>query len=210
VLRNVAALAQAPATSRKPIVILTASQANQLLAIVREDRLYALYVCAISLGLRKGELLALEWSDIDFRKRTLKVNKQLQYLPGMGLVIKSPKTKSSYRTLPLPEIAFSALMKHKVNSTGSLIFATGNGTPFSGRNILRHFHSVLKKLDMPKMAFHNLRHSCASFHLALGTNPKVVQELLGHGTIAITLSIYSHLLPGVSEEAAKNIDKIFT
>lgn len=70
-------------------------------------------------------------------------------------------------------------------------------------NILRHFHSTLVKMGLPKMAFHNLRHSCASFHLALGTNPKVVQNLLGHASIVITLQTYSHLLPGVSEEAAK-------
>ncbi len=210
VLRNVADLAEAPASDNKPTVILTVNQAKKLLETVREDRLYALYACAISLGLREGELLALDWSDIDFTKRTLKVSKQLQYIPSQGLSIRPPKTKTSFRTLPLPDIALSALLEHQENSSGSLIFATSKGTPFSPRNILRHFHLTLDKMELPRMAFHNLRHSCASFHLAMGTNPKIVQALLGHASVGITLSTYSHLLPGVSEEAAKNIDKIFS
>lgn len=210
VLRNVTDLAEAPASDRKPTAILTATQAKKLLQTVRGDRLYALYVCAISLGLREGELLALDWSDIDFKNRTLRVSKQLQYIPGQGLSIKPPKTKTSFRTLPLPDIALSALLAQKENSTGPLIFATSRGTPFSPRNILRHFHLTLDKMGLPRMAFHNLRHSCASFHLAMGTNPKVVQALLGHSNVGITLSTYSHLLPGVSEEAAKNIDKVFS
>lgn len=210
VLRNVADLAQAPNTERKTPVILTATQVNELLETVREDRLYALYVCAVSLGLREGELLALNWADVDFKKRTLRVDKQLQYIPSMGLIIRPPKTKTSHRTLPLPDIAFRALTEHKKNSQGQLIFATEKGTPFYPKNILRHFHSTLVKMGLPKMAFHNLRHSCASLHLALGTNPKVVQNLLGHASVVITLQTYSHLLPGVSEEAAINIDKIFT
>jgi len=210
VLRNVADLADAPASDKKPTIILTATQAKKFLETVREDRLYALYVCAISLGLREGELLALEWSDIDFKKHTLDVNKQLRYIPGQWLSIGPPKTKTSFRNLPLPEIALSALLEHQKNSSGTLIFATGNGTPYSPRNILRHFQKTLTKMGLPKMPFHNLRHSCASFHLAMGTNPKVVQALLGHSSVGITLSTYSHLLPGVSEEAAKNIDKIFS
>jgi len=210
VLRNVADLVEPPASERKTATILTASQARQLLEVVRQDRLYPLYVCAVSLGMRQGELLALEWPDVDFERRTISISKQLQYIPGMGLLVKPPKTRASIRTLPLPDVAFSALLEHKARSNSQLIFATANSTPFSPRNILRHFHATLAEMGLPKMAFHNLRHSCASFHLAVGTNPKVVQELLGHSNIGITLSTYSHLLPGVQEEAARNINKIFT
>jgi len=186
VLRNVADLAQAPIAEKKTPVILTVTQVNELLAMVREDRLYALYVCAVSLGIREGELLALNWDDIDFEKKTLKIDKQLQYIPNHGLIIKPPKTKSSFRTLPLPDIAFKALAEHKKYAAGNLIFATGKGTPYYPKNLLRHFHSTLVKMGLPKMAFHNLRHGCASYHLALGTNPKVVQTLLGHATVVIS------------------------
>jgi len=98
VLRNVADLAQAPNTERKTPVILTATQqVNELLETVREDRLYALYVCAVSLGLREGELLTLNWADVDFKKRTLRVDKQLQHISSQKIIIKSPKTITSLR-----------------------------------------------------------------------------------------------------------------
>ncbi len=209
VLRNVADLAQPPSNDRQIPTILTVPQVRDLLAAVSKDRLYPLYVCAASLGLREGEVLALHWDDIDFTRKTISINKQLQYIPGKGLLIVPPKTKSSYRILPLPDIAYDALLKHKEGATNTLVFATAKRTPFSPRNILRHFHALLTKIGLPKMAFHNLRHSCASFHLAVGTNPKVVQELLGHSTVSFTLQKYSHLLPGVQEEAAKNINKVF-
>ena len=210
VLRNVADLAKPPSAERTIPVILTVPQVNELLDSVRGTREYALYACAASLGLRKGELLALEWSDIDFEKKTLSVNKQVQYMPGSGITVKKPKTKSSIRTLPLPDIAFNALKSHQVHSNGPLVFATSKGTYFSPRNVLRDFQVTLERLGLPKIPFHNLRHSCASYHLAVGTNPKIVQELLGHSSVNITLNLYSHLLPGVNEEATKNINKIFT
>jgi integrase len=159
--------------------------------------------------LREGELLALNWSAVSWEKRTLKVEKQLQYLPGRGLVFKSPKTRGSLRTLPLPDVTYQALRELQAESGEALIFHTSNQTPYSPRNVLRHFHSLLKKMGLEPFAFHNLRHSCASFHLALGTHPKVVSELLGHSSIGITLATYSHLLPGMAEEAAKKMDTVF-
>jgi integrase len=210
VVRNVTDLARPPAVERSLPTILNVSQINQLLDAVKGSRYYAFYLCAASLGLRQGELLALEWSDIDWDKKTITINKQTQYLPGQGISVKYPKTKSSVRTLPLPDITMKALQQHRDFSSGNLIFSTGNGTYFYPRNVLRDFQVTLAKLGLPKIPFHSLRHSCASYHLALGTNPRVVQALLGHSSINITLSVYSHLLPGVSEEAAQNINKIFT
>lgn len=89
---------------------------------------------------------------------------------------------------------------YKIDCLTSIVFST----------VQIHFQKTLSKIGLPKMPYHNLRDSCTSFHLAMGTNPKVVQALLGHSSVGITLSTYSHLLPGVSEEAAKNIDKIFS
>jgi len=209
VLRNVADLAVAPTNEQKIPTILNVRQVNEFLQFVRNDRLYPLYACAVSMGLREGEVLALEWDDVDLKHKTLIVNKQLQYLPGKGLIVKTPKTRSSIRTLPLPRVALEALLEQREKASGALIFATGNGTHFSPRNILRHFQLTLAKMGIPKIPFHNLRHSCASYHLAVGTNPKIVQELLGHSSVTVTLNKYSHLLPGVSEEATKNIDQIF-
>ena len=210
VLRNVADLAQAPVAEKKIPIILNVTEINKLLEFVKGDRWYAFYACAASLGIREGEILALEWKDIDFKNKTVSINKQTQYLPGKGISIKYPKTKSSVRILPLPDVALNALIEHKSFSNNHLVFATSNGTYFSARNVLRHFQQTLAKLDLPKIPFHNLRHSCASYHLAVGTNPKIVQMLLGHSSIVVTLNTYSHLLPGVSEEATQNINKVFT
>lgn len=211
VIRNVADLADPPQKDKRPATVLTADQARRLLELAREAslKLYTLILCAISLGMREGELLALDWSAVNWEKRTLRVERQLQYIPGKGLIIRSLKTRSSYRTLPLPEVTYQALQALNGQAQGSLIFCTGVGTPYSPRNILRYFHRLLEKMDLPIMPFHNLRHSCASFHLALGTNPRVVAELLGHSSTSVTLNVYSHLLPGVGEEAAKRMDTIF-
>ncbi len=135
------------------------------------------------------------------------MEKQLQYLPHKGLMIRAPKTRHAYRTLPLPETTYQALKE--LHKEDGLIFKTSVGTPFYPRNILKYYHRLLTKMGLPIMPFHNLRHSCASFHLALGTNPKVVSELLGHSGIGITLQTYSHLLPGVAEESARKMDTIF-
>ena len=211
VVRNVADQADAPGTNKEPATVLTAAQANRLLEIAKEDTFqwYTLYLCAITLGLREGELLAMDWNCVNWEKHTIRVEKQLQYLPGKGLIIKSPKTRGSYRTLPLPDVTYQALLDHAPASKVGLIFHTSVGTPYNPRNVLRHFHALLKKMDLPTMPFHNLRHSCASFHLMLGTNPRVVSELLGHSSSTITLNLYSHLLPGVGEEAAKKMSTIF-
>ncbi len=210
-IRNVADLADAPSQEKEPATILTAPQVKQLLEIVKGTKFYALYMTAITLGLREGELLALTWGDVDFDHRRIQINKQLQYIPGEGLSVKMPKTKTSVRNLPLPEITCTALQnlfRDDPKKVG-LIFHTSADTPYSPRNILRHFHGLLKKMDLPIMPFHNLRHTCASFHLAAGTNPKVVQEILGHSSVSVTLSVYSHLLPGVGEEAAGRMNKVF-
>jgi len=158
VVRNVADLADAPSQDKNPATILTAAQAKQLFDVVREDRLYPLYICAVTLGLREGELLALTWDDVDFVNRRIRINKQLQYIPGQGLSVKRPKTKTSIRTLPLPDMTYQVLKDYQ--KPNGLIFSTGVGTYFSPRNILRHFHQTLKKMDLPIMPFHNLRHSC--------------------------------------------------
>jgi integrase len=212
VVRNVADLAEPPAQDKIPAAVLTADQAKQLFEVVKEDRLSSLYICAVTLGLREGELLALTWPDVSFENKTIRIDKQLQYIPGKGLSVKLPKTKTSIRTLPLPEVTYTALQKHfrESQNKAGLIFCTSVDTPFNPRNILRHFHATLKKMGLPIMPFHNLRHSCASYHLSAGTSPKLVSELLGHSSVTITLSTYSHVLPGLAEESAKRMNTIFS
>src|SRR5215211_5357457 len=170
VARNVAEDVKPPSPPKDKVVVFTAQEANHFLASTRGDRLYPLYAVTLSMGLRRGEVLALEWTDIDFTSRRVRVTKQVQYIPHKGLIIKAPKTESAFRVLPMPQVAYDALIEHRVNSMGEgLVFATAKATPFSPRNVLRDFHKHLAKVGLPRMPFHNLRHSCASYHLAVGT-----------------------------------------
>jgi integrase len=210
VTRNVAEDMTPPTAPKDKVTVLTTQEAKHFLDSTHGERLYAIYAVTLSTGLRRGEVLALQWSDIDFITRRIRVNKQIQYVPGKGLITKAPKTQSAFRDLPMPQVAYDALIEHRANSMGTgLVFATGKGTPFSPRNVLRDFHKALAKAGLPQIPFHNLRHSCASYHLAAGTNPKLVQQLLGHSTVAITLQVYSHLLPRVAEEAISKLDSVF-
>ena len=110
----------------------------------------------------------------------------------------------------MPDIAYEALIEHRLNTMGTgRLFTTSKGTPLYPRNILKYFQRELERLGLPKIPFHNLRYSCASFHLAAGTSPKFVQELLGHTTVAFTLRKYSHLLPSVAEEAVDKPNQSF-
>ncbi len=192
------------------IEVLTVEQAHTFLKGVRNDRLYPLYVCALTMGLRLGEVLGLQWSDVDFVNRRMQICRSLYFMPKKGLLLKTPKTKTSVRNIPIPDLAYDALIEHRRNTMGTnFVFTTENGTPFSPRNILKYFQRELKRLNLPVIPFHNLRHSCASFHLAAGTSPKFVQELLGHSTVAFTLHKYSHLLPGVADEAIRKLNNTF-
>lgn len=102
--RNVCDQASPPSQEKEPATVLTASQTKRLLELSQGTNMHLLILCAVTLGMREGELLALDWGCVNWERKTIRVEKQLQYLPGKGLTIKSPKTKSSYRTLPLPEM----------------------------------------------------------------------------------------------------------
>jgi len=180
-----------------------------LLEALKDDRLFALYVLAIAIGAREGELLGLDYAH--WSGHILSIHQAVQFLPHQGLVMTTPKTDSSKRAVQLPQIAVAALQAHREKFPESgLIFATANGTPISPRNLLRHWHATCKKLGWAVMPFHTLRHSCASLHLLAGTSPKAVQQLLGHSSVNLTMNIYSHLLPGVEREAAERMNGILS
>lgn len=134
-------------------------------------------------------------------------------------LFKSPKTTKARRPLPLPAELVSELLalreqqKEQKRRLGDryhdldLVFAQPNGKPLHAHNIARRdFREVLKRAGLPRIRFHDLRHSAATIHLQNGTHPKVVQELLGHSTVSMTLDTYSHVLPGMQEQAARALE----
>jgi integrase len=148
----------------------------------------------------------------------LKVTQSLQYVPSQGLLTLEPKTDKSRRMIVLPGFVVEALKVHLAKrdllskasnwkETG-LVFTTDIGTPVSPRNLIRHFKIKLEKAGLPEIRFHDLRHTTASILLENNVHPKIVQELLGHSTVTLTLNTYSHIINPLSRVAADTLDGV--
>lgn len=210
IVRNPASVVTAPTPDKKPPKTFTSKQAKQFLEDVQDHRWYPIYVLAITTGMRQGEILGLHWEDVDLEKGNLAVRHTIQLLQGR-IIEGEPKSAGSRRTIALPEYTVAVLMLHqeKTDKDEGLLFTTASGRPVSPRNLLRHFHQVLDRTGLPKIRFHDLRHTAATLLLRENVHPKIVQEMLGHSTIALTLDTYSHILPDIQQEAADKMDKIF-
>jgi integrase len=208
VSRNMADLVRAPVVRRSVPKTLTPDQAKILLDSVKGDRLYPLYVLAISVGMRMGELLGLHWEDIDLQSGMLSVRHAVQQLVGTGIQIVEPKSDKSKRTVALPRTAIEVLqeLKEREGRSSGLVFHTKNGTPIGPRNLTTYFKHDLEQAGLPEIRFHDLRHTAATLMLTAGVHPKVVQETLGHSQIGLTLDTYSHVLPVMQKDAADKMD----
>jgi integrase len=215
--RNVAQLVQVPVACPDPVQPLDLDDARQLLETARGGRLYALWAVAIGVGLRRGEALALRWSDVDLDGGTLRVEQSVQRVDGK-LRFAPPKTARSRRTIPLPSVCVAALRAHWAAQNAErlgaglawhdfgLVFTTSIGTPIEPRNLNRSFDALCARAGIRRLRVHDLRHTCASLLLAQGVAPRVVMEILGHSQIAVTMNIYSHVLPAVEREAADRMN----
>jgi integrase len=211
-----AADVKAPRPAPKEMRPLSESEARAFLEVAGEtgDRFEALYVLAITTGLRRGELLGLRWDDTDLDRGTLRVGRALVREGGRH-VVGETKTRRGRRLVNLTPRTVAALKAHRkrqleerVRFAGlykdqGLIFATNVGTPLNPENLVkRSFKPLLAKAGLPEIRFHDLRHTCATLLLGRGVHPKIVQELLGHATIAMTLDTYSHYLPSMGDQAS--------
>jgi integrase len=217
--RNAAASVKPPQPRREEIQPLSRDQVGAFLDTVAGDRMEALYVLAVTAGLRQGELLALKWEDVDLEGEypTLQVRRSLSETRGRRS-FETPKSGRG-RYLRLSGRAVVALRAHRkrqleerMQKAGlwedhGLIFPSEVGTPMSGRNLYRAFKIRAKRASLPQtLRFHDLRHTCATLLLKQGVNPKFVQELLGHADISLTLNTYSHVLPDMGDAAAGGMD----
>lgn len=221
--RNVCDLIDTPRVPKQEMQVLNQEQAQHLLEAARDDPFEALYVLALTTGMRQGELLALQWKDIDVAHGLLRVQRTISRVRKQGFQVSEPKTPKSRRSIPLPSLALEALQRHRVRqneqrqAAGPLweehgwVFCNGQGKPLEVGNIIgRSFRPLLAKAGLPPIRFHDLRHTCATLLLSLGINPKVVQERLGHSQIGITLDTYSHVLPHLQEEASNRLDSLLS
>ena len=181
------------------------------------DRLEALYALALTTGMRQGELLALNWRDVDMDLGKIQVRGNLQSTGGAA----EPKTSSGRRQITLTSLALEALKRHRIRQNEErlaigpawtdlgLIFTNTVGGYLDVNN-LRHraFPRLLEISGAPRIRFHDLRHSTATLLLSQGVHPKVVQELLEHSQISVTLNTYSHVLPDMQREAMAEMDAL--
>ena len=210
--RNAAAPVKPPQARREEIRPLNRDQVCSLFEAVRGDRLEAMYIVAVTTGLRRGELQGLKWEDLDLEAGTLQVRRTLSEPKG-GYIFEAPKSGKG-RNIRLTQRATVALREHRKQQLEErmergtlwqehgLVFPSSVGTPISGGNLNRTFKGMLQRAGLPKSTrFHDLRHTCATLLLKQGVNPKFVQELLGHADISLTLNVYSHMLPEMGDAA---------
>lgn len=232
--RNPADLVDPPKVPKKEFKPLSPEEAQRFLAAAEGDRFHALYVLAVTCGLRQGELLGLKWEDLDLERGVLQVRHQLQWVRAEGeerkgkkraepkWVLTEPKSAKSRRVVSLPAVAVAVLKKHKAAQAEErlrmgevwqdlgFVFCTSIGTPESPSNLRkRSFVPLLEKAGLPRVRFHDLRHTCATVLLAQGVHPKLVQEQLGHSQISLTLDTYSHVMPDMKREVAAKMDALF-
>ncbi|MBK7928993.1 MAG: site-specific integrase [Bryobacterales bacterium] len=210
-----------PRQQRKEMKVLNPDQARRFLAFARQDKHAALFELAISTGLRPSEYCALKWSDVDLEKGLLSINRSLDWLPSGGWTITDNKTSGSRRSVKLPGNVVAALAAHKrlqdaerVASHDNwqdldMIFANETGGPLDRHNIARrHFHPILNAAGLERIRLYDLRHTAATLALSAGIPIKVVSEMLGHTSTAMTMDVYSHVLPHMQDEAAQKMAAI--
>lgn len=226
VYRNVAAMTQPPKVKRFEPNPLTGEELARFLAVIEGDPLRAAYVVALTTGLRVGELLGLQWVDLDLDQARGYVRRQIQREKGRGLVLSEPKTSLSRRAVELRPAAVEALRLHRRTQAaarlrlgsawvgsplGDFVFTTALGTPLDPSNFTRRsYKRALSRARLADRRFHDLRVSFGSLMIEEGEdNLKVISELLGHSTITLTSNTYLRVRDVRRREAAARLDRLF-
>lgn len=217
---NPAKKVQLPKEQKKEITVWGVKEVRTFLKVASHHRWYIAFHLAITTGMRRGEILGLRWKDVDLEKGILYVRQTLS--KDGKLFLSGAKTASSIRGIKLSNETISSLKKHKIAlsktkfqygssySDYDLVVCTEDGNPVNPENLKRTYAKLIKDANVPKIRFHDLRHTHATMLLAQGVHAKVISERLGHSNIKTTLDIYSHVLPNMQEEAANQIDVLLS
>ncbi len=220
--RNVADAVRPPHAERPEMHTWGENDITRFLEAAKSTPYYALFYTALFTGMRRSELLALHWQDIDFILSQVYVSRSLHQLRDGSFVFRSPKTAKGRRTVALPPSAILVLNdyhdKQKLERAmlgaplkdDDLVFSHLDGKPLRPNTITRAWTMLAARAGLKVIRLHDARHTHASLMLKQGIHPKIVQERLGHSSIAITLDTYSHVSPGLQEAAAKRFDEAFT
>ncbi len=217
--RNPCTKVKLPRREKHEMTPFTQEQTQILLQAARGHKLECLVTLALATGMRQGELLALHWSDIDVEQKTVQVRRSLSYVPNKGLSEQEPKTASSRRSITLPSFALEALKVHRTAlkearvhagakwQKKDLVFCNRNGDYLWPVNLQRAFKQLLHDAGLPAIRFHDLRHTAAVALIMKGVHAKVIQEILGHSSITITMDIYGHVFPTMQRDAMAYMDE---
>lgn len=204
---NIMQHASPPTYKPAKMKVWTREQVQLFLQVSQESPNHALYVLALTTGMRIGEMLGLYWSDIDFDTGYVQIGRSLKYTLQVGLDTKEPKNEHSKRTISLPQTTLDALKRYQETTLpGKYIFHKFND-PIYPQEASRRFQNDVAKVGLPKIRFHDMRHTHATMLLMMGVNPKVVAERLGHSTVTTTLDTYSHVIPSMQKEVAAALDQ---
>ena len=221
IVRNPCAGVKLPRKTRREMAVLSPDEARRFLAVAREHPLGAIFELAMTTGLRPSEYLALKWSDVDFEKGALSVNRSIDTRPGGGWSFTENKTGKSRRLVKLLSSVTPRLRQHREEQErlraevgedwedNGLVFTTDVGTPLDRHNLTRRvFKPLLQEAELPQIRLYDLRHTAATLALAAGVPVKVVSEQLGHASATLTLDTYSHVLPHMQDEAAARVEAL--
>jgi integrase len=206
-----------PKIERRTLMTLTAEQSARLLEAIAHSRVYWPVLLALSTGMRRGEVLAVRWKNVDLERGTLRVMESLEQTKT-GIRFKPPKT-GRHRVITLPTYAVEDLRRLErqqaeellalgVRPTGdTLLCARADGKPHQPLSLTYEFARFMGRMkDLPRVRFHDLRHSHATQLLASGVHPKIASERLGHASVGITLDLYSHVTDTMQSDAAVKLD----
>jgi integrase len=219
--RNPAALVKLPKRVKRTPQVYNKAQSRQFLETIHGHRLEALFLVALCMGVREGEVLGLGKPDVDLEGKRLHIRHSLQRLEGK-LQLLPTKTDESQRSPVLPDVVASALAAHFARQeaerthAGSdwvetgMVFTTTKGTMLDARNMLREYYRLRDLAELPKIRFHDLRHSAATLLHAAGVPMASIQKLLGHASMRTTQDVYSHTTTDMESEAANTMDEIFS
>jgi len=216
VARNVVDSAEPPRLVQRIYQPLDESELVTFMAAIKQDRYYPIWLLALVTGMRRGELLGLLWPDVDLDKGLISVQHSLQYSRLKHLVLESPKTARGRRQIPIPASVVNVLREHRRHETEkklrypgeqalTYVFTNQRARPIIPTMLDRLFKELLVRHGLRDIRLHDLRHTTATILLKHGIHPKIVQERLGHANISTTIDIYSHILPGMQEEATEKL-----
>ena len=199
-----------PRLEHKEMQTLPVEQLQSFLREARDSGVFELYYLELATGLRRGELLGLKWEDIDLERGDLRVRRQIARINGE--VVEAPlKTKNAYRTLPLAADTIDVLKAQRRKAGDSpWVFPSPTGGPISPDSVLHMLHRVLKRAGLPRIRFHDLRHTFATLALQNGVDVKTVSGMLGHFSAGFTLDTYAHVTTASQRQAAKTMGSVLS